>query len=579
MFADLDDSYLKMALVAASVVVACAFIQRTFRKELERDQYYYLRDISLLAAWAICGIWTQSAPMKLTMTAGVIAGLVGFCQKVVKNWDLRFCYLAIGLGVALLGPRITFIGRPEGEFLYISSFPAIIALSMLWVGFFPILFQELDEIPGMGGGLLLVSWTLMAVVTGVSSKGPSDALTMSLCGLALIMVFWSRHVNVYRRLGAPLSAMWGTLLAGTSMLGSSKGVAFATVIALPLGLFAIPIIETSLSVLSAAFSPKPLGNMIFYRKLVSRGIDHPVAVFAVSAICGICGASIAVLQMGLMTPFSLALFLALTGAGLYMAIARASGGDDGPSERPSLWGVTVDNVSLDYALGRVAGWISSSDAPQMIVTLDALAALRSRTDERYGRIVRSAGMALPDGVGLIWALRFLGFTVQEQISGVDFIDHICRTSSGRGWSVYFLGGRPGVAEEAARRMCEKYRGFKVAGCRHGYFKPDDNEKISREIRKSGANLLFVALGVPTQEYWLSENLPNIGAAVGIGVGGSFDVISGRLKRAPRRWRRLKLEWLYRVIQEPSRYKRIAKLPIFVILVLLKKMNIDFWYHT
>ncbi|MDR3321737.1 MAG: WecB/TagA/CpsF family glycosyltransferase [Synergistaceae bacterium] len=573
---ELDGDYLKMALVAASTVVACAFIQRVFRKDLERDQYYYLRDISLIAAWAICGIWTQSAPMKLTITAGVIAGLVGFCQKVVKNWDLRFCYLAIGLGVALLGPRITFIGRPEGEFLYISSFTTIIILSTLWMGFFPILFQELDEIPGMGGGLLLVSWTLMAVVTALSSKGLSDALVMSLCGLALILVFWSRHVNVYRRLGSPLAAMWGTLLAGTSMLGASKGVAFATVMVLPLGLFAIPIIETSLSVLSAAFSPKPLGNMIFYRKLVSGGMDHPMAVFVVSAICGICGSSIAILQMGLMDVFSLSLTLALVGAGFYIAFAR-NGGDVNFVGRPSLWGVSVDNVSLDYALGRVAGWVSSStDSPRMIVTVDALAALRSRSDSRYARLVRAAGMVLPDGAGLIWALRFLGFTVQEQISGVDFVDHLCRASAGHGWSVYFLGGRPGVAEAAAKNISEKYQGLNVAGCRNGYFKRDDDAALCSEIRESGADILFVALGVPVQERWLEENLHRLGGAVGIGVGGSFDVISGRLKRAPEKWRALKLEWLYRVIQEPSRWRRVVQLPLFVVLVLLKKMHIDIW---
>ncbi|MDR1021569.1 MAG: WecB/TagA/CpsF family glycosyltransferase [Synergistaceae bacterium] len=576
MLPELDGAYLKMAVITAYVVVACSFIQRTFRKELERDQYYYLRDISLIAAWAICGIWAQSAPMKLTITAGVIAGLVGFCQKVVKNWDLRFCYLAIGLGVALLGPRITFIGRPDGEFLYISSFTAIIVLSTLWMGFFPILFQEFDEIPGMGGGLLLVSWTIMTAVTALSSKGLSDALMMSLCGLALILVFWSRHVSVYRRLGSPLAAIWGTLLAGTSVLGASKGVAFATVMILPLGLFAIPIIETSLSVLSAAFSPKPLGNMLFYRWLVRRGFDHPAAVFFVSVVCAVCGASIAVIQMRLMDPFSLGAVLLLTGAGLYIAAACAADRADGQAERPSLWGVEVDNVSLDYALGRVAGWAMAAESPQMIVTVDALAALRSRADGRYAMIVRSAAMSLPDGAGLIWALRSLGFTVQEKISGVDFAEHLCRLAAGHGWPVFFLGGRPGVAEEAARRMAEKYAGIEIAGCLHGYFKQAENERVCEAIKKSGARILFVALGVPAQEYWFYENKAKLGNVVGIGVGGTFDVLSGRLRRAPEAWRRMKLEWFYRTIQEPRRWRRVVRLPLFVFLVFMKKMRLDLW---
>ncbi len=564
-----------MAVVVTTILVVCVFIQRIFRRELERDQYYYLRDICMMAAWALCGIWTQSAPMKLTITAGIIAGLVGFCQKVAKNWDLRFCYLLIGLGVSLLGPRITFIGLPEGEFFYLSGFSSIL-LSTLWVGLFPILFQAFDEIPGMGGCLLLVSWVLLAIVTAISSKGLSEALVMSICGLALILVFWSRHVNVYRRLGTPLSALWGTLLAGSSMLGASKGVAFSTVMILPLGLFMIPILETSLSVLSAAFSPKPLGNMIIYRKLVVKGTDHPTAVFVVTGLCALCGGAIATLQMGFFDLGSLVLALLLFGAGIYIVVARLRNGGESTSTHPSLWGVTVDNFSLDYALGRVGAWVSSKDASRMIVTPDALASLRSRRDKRYCRIIGRAALVLPDGSGLTWALRFLGSPVQEQIPGVEFTEHLCRQAASQGWPVYFLGGKPGIAEKAAEKLREKYPGLTVSGCRDGYFSNAESENICEEIRNVGTCILFVALGVPKQEYWLDENMKYLGSIVGMGVGGSFDVLSGTLKRAPLRWRKLKLEWLYRTIQEPSRWRRVAQLPLFVLLVFLKKLRLDTW---
>jgi N-acetylglucosaminyldiphosphoundecaprenol N-acetyl-beta-D-mannosaminyltransferase len=575
----LDAGFFKTAAVIVSVVIACFFTQRFFKRDLERDQYYYLRDISLMASWAICGIWTQSGPMKLMITAGVIAGLVGFCQKVVKNWDLRFCYLAIGLGVAILGPRITFIGRPDGEFLYLPSFATILILSTLWIGFFPILFQELDEIPGMGGGLILVSWVLMVIVTAISSKGPSDALMMSVCGLALIIVFWTRHVNVYRRLGTPLSAMWGTLMACTSMLGASKGVAFATVMVLPLGLFVIPIVETSLSVLSAAFFPKPLGNMIFYRKLVRGGLDHPVAVFIVTAVCGVSGVSMALLQRGAIDPLSLALSIFLVCLGFYVAFAGTKDRRDMSEKRPSLWGVTVDNFSLDYALGRVVGWIEYGNLPQIIVTPDALATLRSRSDKKYSEIVSGAGLVLPDGTGLVWALRFLGFTVQEQIPGVDFADNLCRIAAGHGWSFYFFGGRPGVASRAAECMCKKYPGLKVRGCRSGYFRREENDAICVEIRESGAQILLIALGSPKQEYWFADNMEKLGGVVGMGVGGSFDVMSGRLRRAPAVWRELRLEWLFRTIQEPSRWRRITKLPLFAALVILRRIGLDIWRNA
>jgi N-acetylglucosaminyldiphosphoundecaprenol N-acetyl-beta-D-mannosaminyltransferase len=317
--------------------------------------------------------------------------------------------------------------------------------------------------------------------------------------------------------------------------------------------------------------------MIFYRKLVGGGMTHPTAVFAVSAVCGVCGVSMAVFQMGLMSPLAFFSSLILICAGLYIAVARANGREDSIAvSRPSLWGIVVDNISLDYALGRVVGWLSSRSEPRMIVTVDALASLRSRSDKSYSKMVREADMSLPDGTGLIWALRFIGSGVQEQISGVDFVDHLCRVSAGHGWSVFFFGGRPGVAEAASEKLREKYDALRIAGCRHGYFKQEESCKIAEDIKKSGANILIAALGVPMQEKWLSENLPKLGGVVGIGVGGSFDVISGRLKRAPLRWRRMKLEWLYRTIQEPARWRRAAKLPLFALLVLMKKMRLDMW---
>jgi N-acetylglucosaminyldiphosphoundecaprenol N-acetyl-beta-D-mannosaminyltransferase len=345
---------------------------------------------------------------------------------------------------------------------------------------------------------------------------------------------------------------------------------------LPLGLFAIPIVETSLSVLSAAFSPKPLGNMIFYRKLVRRGIDHPSAVFIVTGVCGVSGISMACLQMKAVDPLSLLIAIILVALGFYVSFAGAGERSDIYGKRPSLWNVAVDNFSLDYALGRVSGWISSGSLPRIIVTPDALAALRSRHDGRYGEIVRNAGLTLPDGTGLIWALRFLGGRVQEQISGVDFVDNLCRIAPGHGWSFYFLGGRQGVAARAAERMKAKYPGLDVRGARNGFFGREEDDGICREIRESGANILLVALGAPRQEYWLAENIGKIGGVVGMGVGGTFDVMSGRLKRAPLIWRKLRLEWLYRTIQEPSRIRRVIKLPLFVILVLFKKIGFDFW---
>ena len=210
----------------------------------------------------------------------------------------------------------------------------------------------------------------------------------------------------------------------------------------------------------------------------------------------------------------------------------------------------------------------------MIVTPDALAALRSRTDARYRKIVRNSALVLPDGAGLIAALKLLHTPIQERIPGVEFTEHICKRASYEGWGIWFLGGAPGVAEAAALKLVEKYPGLNISGTRNGYFNDEETVEICKNIRDSGARILFVGLGVPKQEYWLEENLERSGATVGMGIGGTMDVISGKLTRAPMIWQKLCLEWLYRTIQEPWRWRRILKLPVFAYYVILTAFHID-----
>jgi len=171
-------------------------------------------------------------------------------------------------------------------------------------------------------------------------------------------------------------------------------------------------------------------------------------------------------------------------------------------------------------------------------------------------------------------LRLLKTPIQERIPGVEFTEHLCKRAAYEGWSIWLIGGKPGVAETAAEVLKSKYPGLIIAGTNDGYFAADQSDGICNDIASSGAKILFAGLGVPKQEYWLDENLKKTGVIVGMGIGGSMDVLSGNLARAPRIWQKLYLEWLYRTIQEPWRWKRIAKLPLFVFYVLLTALHID-----
>ncbi len=566
--------YLNTAVVVLFVAALCIFIQKFFKKYLESDQYYYLKDITLVGAWALCGIWAPEGPMRVTIAAGVVASCIGFCQKVSKGKNLRFLYFLVGLGFSLFGPRIAFIEFSKGEYYYLSYF-ASIAISTLWVGIFPIFFQEIDEIPGQCGLLLIVSWTLVSAIILSSSHNLHEASQICIAGAIFLLVFWSRHVHSYRRMTEPLTALWGTLFAGISILGVSKGVAFYALAFLPLGFYALPIAETIMGVISAATMALPTGNFVFYRKLINCGKDHVEAISIISRICAFTGALVALIQYRTISCIIIVLstIFILLSTYVYSRYKFASGTKN-YNRRPELWGIVVDNISLNYALSQVQHWIATGSKAHIIVTPDALAALRSRTDEIYRRIVKNAGLVLPDGAGLISALKLIGTPIQERIPGVEFTEHLCARAAYEGWSIWFLGGEPGIAEKASQILCSRYVGLKVAGVSDGFFKAEETDALCAKIKDSGARILFVGLGVPKQEYWLEEHIEATGVSVGMGIGGSMDVLSGKLTRAPKIWQKVGMEWLYRVIQEPYRWRRIIKLPVFVFFALLTMFHID-----
>lgn len=568
------DAYLTNIGMVLIVAGLCVFIQKFFKKYLESDQYYYLKDITLVAAWALCGIWAPDGPLKVTIAAGVLAACVGFCQKVSKGRNLRFLYFLVGLGFSLFGPRIAFVEFSQGEYYYLSYFISIV-ISTLWVGIFPMFFQELDEVPGMGGLLLTVSWTLISAVILFSSYNLHDASQICITGMIFLFVFWNRHIHPYRRLTEPLTALWGTLFAGISIFGVSKGITFYNLAFLPLGFFALPILETLLSVVSASVSINPTGNFIFYRKLIKSNKDHVSSLCIISRICCTTAIVVALIQFELYILFlviiSSATILATTCIYLklkYNATIKEY------NRRPHIWGINVDNISLNYAITQVQHWITSNSIPQIIVTPDALAALRSRKDKRYRNIVKKAGLVLPDGAGLIAALKLLGSPIQERIPGCEFTEHLCQRAAYEGWSIWLLGGEPGIAEKTGQILSDKYPGLIIAGTHNGFFKKEDTSEICKKIANSGAKILFVGFGVPKQEYWLDSWLLDTKATVGMGIGGTMDIIAGKLTRAPKLWQKIGMEWLYRIIQEPWRWKRVLKLPIFVFYVFLTAFHID-----
>ncbi len=245
--------------------------------------------------------------------------------------------------------------------------------------------------------------------------------------------------------------------------------------------------------------------------------------------------------------------------------------------RANLFGVGIDALGMEETVAHVAGLVSTN-RPAWVMTLNPEYLYRARFDHRLLDLARRADLVTADGEGIVWACRVAGCPVPERVTGIDLMLGLLERASAAGWSVYFFGAGPGVAAAAAEKAHREYPGLRIAGSRHGYFQEDEERGIAREIRDSAPDLLFVALGAPKQEIWIDRYLEKTGAGVAIGVGGSFDVLAGKVARAPRWIRRMRLEWLARLLRQPSRWRRQMILPLFVWAVIkeykLKKTRQD-----
>lgn len=237
-------------------------------------------------------------------------------------------------------------------------------------------------------------------------------------------------------------------------------------------------------------------------------------------------------------------------------------------------GCRLDAIDTDAATDAIVQFAREERGAQ-IVTLGTEMVVYAQRDPKYRAVVNNCALSLCDTVGLLAVARSRGATLRERVTGVELVEHLCARAAREAIPVFLLGGAPGVAEEAARILQARYSGLRIAGTRNGYFAPEESETVARRIRESGARLLFAGMGFPRQEFWLAQYLPGTGCGAGIGVGGSFDVISGRVERAPEGWRRLGLEWLYRLVKEPHRWRRQLALPQFVWLIAIDSVRSRF----
>ncbi len=235
----------------------------------------------------------------------------------------------------------------------------------------------------------------------------------------------------------------------------------------------------------------------------------------------------------------------------------------------NIMGVAFDSVTMDEAVAR-AQTMLESDHTSYVVTPNSEIVYEAMHDKALCQLLCGADLVLPDGAGVVLASKILKTPLKEKVAGVDFADRVLALAAKTGRKVFLLGSKPGVAELAAEKMKEKHDGLMICGMADGYFK--DDAPIIEQVNASGADVLFVCLGAPKQERFMAQHREDLNVRMMMGLGGTLDSFAGTVKRAPKWMIACSLEWLYRLIKEPKRFKRMLRLPKFIWAVTLHRIG-------
>ncbi|MBR6522249.1 MAG: WecB/TagA/CpsF family glycosyltransferase [Oscillospiraceae bacterium] len=232
--------------------------------------------------------------------------------------------------------------------------------------------------------------------------------------------------------------------------------------------------------------------------------------------------------------------------------------------RTEVLGVEFDNLNMEAAAAK-AFELMEQRRSAYVVTPNPEIVWMCRDNSALKESVAEADLVVPDGIGVIYGAKILGTPLQERVPGIDLATKLFERLPESGKTLYLLGAKPGIAEMAAENISKQFPGIKICGTADGYFK--DDAPVVEKINAAAPDLLLVCLGAPKQEIWMHSNADKLNVGLMMGLGGVLDVFAGTVQRAPKSWQKLGLEWLYRLIKQPSRIKRMIKLPIFLFAAI------------
>ena len=240
-------------------------------------------------------------------------------------------------------------------------------------------------------------------------------------------------------------------------------------------------------------------------------------------------------------------------------------------DKVNILGVNVDMVNIPQAADRIMSFLDE-DKFHAVFTPNSEIIMHAYKNPEFAQLLNRAELLTADGVGVVYASKILKKPIKERAAGYDIAKQVLQKMNNTDHKLFLFGGKPGVAEEAKKKLLEDYTNLNIVGMRNGYFKSEEEKEIVEQINNSGADIVFVCLGAPKQEEWIDRHRGGLNARVAMGIGGSLDVFAGRVERAPEIFCKAGLEWFYRLCKEPWRIGRMMELPKFAATVIAKGKN-------
>src|SRR5208283_3381978 len=225
----------------------------------------------------------------------------------------------------------------------------------------------------------------------------------------------------------------------------------------------------------------------------------------------------------------------------------------------TILGVQIDRITIENAVDTIEEMIKYQNK-HLIVPVNPEMIMTAQHNPEFLRAINNASLALPDGIGVIWASRLYGTPIETRITGVDTVQSVAQHAAKHGYRIFFLGAAEGIADQAAQKLQRQYPGLTIAGTYAGSPRPEEEQDICQKINDARPHILFIAYGAPKQELWITRNFHKLHVPVAMCVGGTFDFIAGEVTRAPRWVQSIGCEWLYRLANEPRRWRRMIALP-------------------